>query len=1137
MQPKAVLARTVVVGTTSGVLLVAADLAVGGDGRAHVDASAAIYAAALCVVAATIPASVAAVLLAVGTMIRSPWRRAFVIGLPIAGAFVPPAATLFDGPWIRAQSWRYPAEIGFLTLAVIGILATSRLLIRRPWARRGLAFLIGIAIAGVGIGSAWSNASILHSYPAAKWLFTLATWISAAVLLGRGLDRLRPRPAIETALAVVVVVAAAFAGAALRGAESIHRTRALITGTPLAATARLMSSVEAVLFDRLKPLPTFSAGAIDVKLESGADRAAVQKELDRILPGRAAFNVLWIAIDALRADHLSCHGYVRKTSPRLDQLASQSVWFTRAVSPASASDLTYGAVLKGIYPRATKTYELVFNAPVAEPAGASIAERMQAAGRRTAAVTSFHGSTMERPNFALLGKGFDSFNARRGAKELVGDETTAEALRLIDEATKTPKPFFAWAHYIDPHGPYFYHDEFDYGKRPIDAYDSEISYCDRAVGRLLDGLTARGLDRNTVVVLFADHGEAFGEHNMRWHGTSLHEHQVRVPLMIRVPGLPHRRVDRWVDLTAIAPTTLALLGIDDPVKRLGRDLTAQLLGIADDAADAAYAERPAGPNFSPPAYERAVWFTDKKLVWRPAENTVHVFDLAADPGELQNIFDPGSEEHQRLFGLLKAFDARIDAFGGAAGAQSRPADSAAPVERFKRAVAAVTAAADGPEAALDQALADAAQTLVDAPYNWDVAAIRALPRAELDRLVDAAAKRAASITPAAKSFAPVLRILLVSGRADVAGAAVTLVEKSRNPFWIERVAHFRAGFGDKSALPILEQALDAPGTDLVEVARSLALLGRTDLAPILEAALDHDKTASVIAAIEGLRGAGNGAPLDWLLFTDDKRWRNPKLLMPLLEAARADRSGRGIAALLQLVNLGDRETAAPARAEFESRLLPKPRVEAERAFEALFGVRDAARYWMWDTAVQAASTLTANDDQYIGSSWWLVAQCALRAGDQALYGRALERLKAAMPAGDPMIDVAAAMLAAKGARLGLKEENLNLSAKIVGGMGSIRKGQTFAARLSVSNGGAAYVPGGPFPDNLWLGWAFDKETVPTAARRLPLGGLGPQATIEFVVLGSWPKSPGTYDARLRLFHPSRPKKAVTILEVKGLIVP
>ena len=192
-----------------------------------------------------------------------------------------------------------------------------------------------------------------------------------------------------------------------------------------------------------------------------------------------------------------------------------------------------------------------------------------------------------------------------------------------------PRRAFVWIHFFEPHEPYEQHEGFSFGGSDIDRYDSEIAYTDAAVGRLIAAVRKR--QPNTIIVLAADHGEEFDEHGGRYHGSTLYDEQLRVPLIISIPGLPPHVVDGPVELLDIAPTVLNLLDIPVPVRMRGTDL-GPWLGVPAGA-------RRRGCRRRSPRSRTSGWSspgTDKLLCdlhW----GSCAYYDLAADPREQHNL--------------------------------------------------------------------------------------------------------------------------------------------------------------------------------------------------------------------------------------------------------------------------------------------------------------------------------------------------------------------------------------------------------------------------------------------------------------------------------------------------------------------
>jgi len=145
------------------------------------------------------------------------------------------------------------------------------------------------------------------------------------------------------------------------------------------------------------------------------------------------------------------------------------------------------------------------------------------------------------------------------------DAVAENTLRWL--ARPHPRPFLLWVHFYDPHSPFEPPDGHRFGDGLEDRYDAEVAYADVHVGKLVAQLPP-----NTVVVITADHGEDLGEHGVYYHGRSLYDADVRVPLIVHAPAIAPRVVDTPVSLADIAPTVLELAGLPRPAGMNGRSL-------------------------------------------------------------------------------------------------------------------------------------------------------------------------------------------------------------------------------------------------------------------------------------------------------------------------------------------------------------------------------------------------------------------------------------------------------------------------------------------------------------------------------------------------------------------------------------
>ena len=228
-----------------------------------------------------------------------------------------------------------------------------------------------------------------------------------------------------------------------------------------------------------------------------------------------------------------------------------------------------------------------------------------------------------------------------------------DAQKRVDQvlayyADTNPQRSFVWIHFFEPHEPYQAHDGHAFGGGDVDRYDSEIAYTDAAVGRLI--ASARKRRPGTIVILTADHGEEFDEHGGRYHGSTLYDEQVHVPLIISVPGVPPHVVDGQVELVDLVPTVLTLLDIPVPARMRGTDLGPWLAG------------QPAPASRLPPAFaeledKRMIVSGTNKLLCDLQWGTCAYYDLAADPREQRNLAE---ERPERAAALRAQLDEWLD---------------------------------------------------------------------------------------------------------------------------------------------------------------------------------------------------------------------------------------------------------------------------------------------------------------------------------------------------------------------------------------------------------------------------------------------------------------------------------------------
>jgi arylsulfatase A-like enzyme len=303
-------------------------------------------------------------------------------------------------------------------------------------------------------------------------------------------------------------------------------------------------------------------------------------------PGAA--NILLLTIDTLRADHLGCYGYPRPTSPALDAIAAAGTRFANAWAHAPSTRYSMPAILTGRLPLDVAYDKGRADWPGLLPSATTIAERLKPLGMRTGAITNYEYFQESR----RMNQGFDEYdNANQRLHRPIGGPAHASGSSSKEQTDKAiewvkrhaGERWFLWIHYYDPHLDYLPHPEVpSFGDQLVDRYDGEIRFTDLHIGRLIDELRASGLYDRTIIAFTGDHGEGFGEHGITEpHGYHLYAAQTRVPIVIRVPGLPPRVSTTPAGHVDLIPTLVNLAGGTADAEMMGRSL----VDVIADAPD------------------------------------------------------------------------------------------------------------------------------------------------------------------------------------------------------------------------------------------------------------------------------------------------------------------------------------------------------------------------------------------------------------------------------------------------------------------------------------------------------------------------------------------------------------------------
>jgi arylsulfatase A-like enzyme len=354
-------------------------------------------------------------------------------------------------------------------------------------------------------------------------------------------------------------------------------------------------------------------------------------------------NFILISIDTLRADRMGCYGNTRDTTPRLEAYIPSGVFFEQAYSQATSTGPAFSAMQR------SATRAAVFD--LSRPTLFGLLKR---AGYQTCQVNAYRADLWLanfKPYRELLLDGVDSFRHEGDDPIWNGVRTTDEAISYLKSQTVREK-YATWIHYWDCHSPHEKIPPADYGDRGIDLYDTEVTFEDSEVGRLLDYMKSAGKLDDSIVVLMSDHGEAFGEHRRFEHGNPPYEDQLRVPMIIWAPGITPGRVRVPVCTNDIAPTVCAYLGVAGIPGAEGVDVLASEIPNRP-----IYSETDI--NFATPAFfsyarDYTCAVTDKRwrLIYDYLHNTVELYDLDHDPMEIHNLADSRPEDLARLKRLL-----------------------------------------------------------------------------------------------------------------------------------------------------------------------------------------------------------------------------------------------------------------------------------------------------------------------------------------------------------------------------------------------------------------------------------------------------------------------------------------------------
>lgn len=403
-------------------------------------------------------------------------------------------------------------------------------------------------------------------------------------------------------------------------------------------------------------------------------------EVDALRAAVKDANVLIVVLDAMRADHVGCYGYPRDTTPNLDRTARSSVQFDWHFSQSSETKSSTACLLTSQY----CDTNLADGPRRLLPGTFTMEKGLERAGLRTLLISSNLKAT---PLYGLgddfqevvADKEFDPL-LKEGGKRYSPTVALRAFAGWLDSHSK--ERFFAYVHFAPPHYPYEQPEEFTKlfrGLEPVDfepggvpfperipkpfptppalpewinLYDANLRYGDWAVGEAEKLLSERGLLEKTLVIITADHGEAFGEHAHPWHGRSVYDEACHIPLLMRFPnGLgARRRIEALTQTIDLLPTIFDLLAVKRPGKGMqGKSLAPLLAGAADPVREYVFCRGGGSPSKYLVRSKEQALILYSNGEWRAR------YDLKKDPKQRRNVIGENAAVAEEMVEAFRRF--------------------------------------------------------------------------------------------------------------------------------------------------------------------------------------------------------------------------------------------------------------------------------------------------------------------------------------------------------------------------------------------------------------------------------------------------------------------------------------------------
>lgn len=400
--------------------------------------------------------------------------------------------------------------------------------------------------------------------------------------------------------------------------------------------------------------------------------------------------IILISLDTVRADHLSCYGYYRDTSPAIDRIAAEGILFSNAVTPMPTTLPAHASLFTSRYPREHMVLQNGWKIKGRFP---RLAEALREAGYATGAVLG--AAVLKRQMGLALGfdhydDAFDRYTsldeALFGKNRLLrrtADQVVTAAMEWI-EGRDPGQPFFLFMHFFDAHTTYDLVPD-DYQRRfppdpeqkrimrrrnqdsaftqKINHYDGGIRFIDDNLADFRRYLEDKGLFDKCLVLIVSDHGEGLGEHGYYHHGLQLYEAQVHVPFILRLPRNKQsgRRIEALTSLLDAAPTLLESAGLKPLPGSSGKSVLPLVRGKRAKVRDFTLLERrwyspenPRGFLDWEPGERFGIRGERWKYIWH-SESPAQLFDLRRDPHELNDRESDGEAVSAQMETALRRY--------------------------------------------------------------------------------------------------------------------------------------------------------------------------------------------------------------------------------------------------------------------------------------------------------------------------------------------------------------------------------------------------------------------------------------------------------------------------------------------------